>query len=98
MCGACYLVQTCSWSLLHAALATVAGGCEDGSVRIEGGQMDSLAGTMDGRLEICINNAWGTVCNNTFRSVDTAVACGQLVNFEREGKCSCLKPYIIIHV
>ena len=48
--------------------------------------MNNESQTMDGRLEICINNAWGTVCNNSFRGVDTQVACDQLVGFEREGK------------
>ena len=48
--------------------------------------MNNQTQTMDGRLEICINNAWGTVCNNSFRAVDAQVACDQLVGFERAGK------------
>ena len=49
------------------------------------GLVDNQTLTMDGRLEICINNAWGTVCNNLFRVRDAQVACNQLIGFEREG-------------
>ena len=31
-----------------------------------------------GRLEICHNHAWGTVCNNEFGELDAMVACRQL--------------------
>ena len=31
-----------------------------------------------GRLEIFINNQWGTVCGNGFDMIDAAVACLQL--------------------
>ena len=32
----------------------------------------------EGRLEVCINNAWGTVCNNQFTKEEARVACLQL--------------------
>ena len=32
----------------------------------------------EGRLEICMNNVWGTVCDNMFDATDAAVACRQL--------------------
>ena len=51
-----------------------------------GGKINNQTQTMDGRLEICINNAWGSVCNNSFRAIDAQVACNQLVGFERRGK------------
>ncbi len=57
--------------------------CEDGDVRLVEGESNNR--TMDGRLEICINNAWGTICNNAFRFFDAQVACNQLIGFEREG-------------
>ena len=46
------------------------------------------AGTREGRVEICINNAWGTVCDNLFGREDAAVVCEQLEGFQREGKSS----------
>lgn len=67
------------------AISTMAGDCEDGQVRLSGGRIDNQNLTMDGRLEICFNNAWGTVCNNLFRINDAQVACNQLIGFDREG-------------
>lgn len=55
-------------------------------VRLVGGMKNTSTLTMDGRLELCINNAWGTICNNSFRAFDAQVACNQLIGFRREGK------------
>ena len=57
--------------------------CSDGEVRLEGGY--DTEGTRQGRLEICFNRAWGTVCNESFSFPDARTACNQLVGFEREG-------------
>lgn len=33
----------------------------------------------EGRVEVCINNAWGTLCGDSFfSSVDAGVLCGQI--------------------
>ena len=37
-----------------------------------------------GRLEVCINNAWGTVCDDRFGSEDAAVACSQISGYSRQ--------------
>ena len=66
-------------------MSTLAGDCEDGEVRLSGGVVDDQNFTMDGRVEICFNNAWGSVCNNSFRIIDAQVACNQLPGFNREG-------------
>ena len=73
-----------------AAISTLAGDCEDGEVRLVGGTTNEQSLSMDGRLEVCFNNAWGTVCNNSFRLVDAEVACNQLVGFAREGTEWCI--------
>ena len=70
------------------AITTMPGNCEDGQVRLTEGITDEGNLTMDGRLEICINNAWGTICNNSFRVIDAQVACGQLSGFGTAGLCS----------
>ena len=47
--------------------------CIDGDVRLVGGYS-----SYEGRVEVCINQAWGTVCDNSWNSNDANVVCGQL--------------------
>ena len=42
--------------------ATVFSNCSDGDVRLVGG-----AASNEGRVEVCMNRAWGSVCNSTTR-------------------------------
>ncbi len=34
---------------------------------------------LEGRVEVCINNAWGTVCDNVFSESESDVICRQVV-------------------
>ncbi len=51
--------------------------CNDGDVRLVNG-----SNVLMGRLELCINNAWGTVCSGAFSAGFSAneaeVVCRQL--------------------
>ena len=47
--------------------------CSTGALRLVGGS--SLS---EGRVEICNDNVWGTVCDDFWGTVDANVACGQL--------------------
>ena len=42
-----------------------------------------------GRLEVCVNSAWGTVCSNAFGASDAAVACETIGGYNGTGK-SCM--------
>ena len=47
--------------------------CTNGQLRLAGGNIPS-----EGRVEICVNNVWGTVCDNSWGSADATVVCRQL--------------------
>ena len=47
--------------------------CTTGHLRLLGGSTQ-----YEGRVEICNNNVWGTVCDNSWTTNDAIVACRQL--------------------
>ena len=54
--------------------------CTNGDIRLEGG-----ASKLEGRVEICYDNIWGTVCHDNWDITDAKVVCGQL-GFSQFGK------------
>ena len=47
--------------------------CYDGQVRLAGGNVQQ-----EGRVEICVGNVWGTVCDDYWGVPDAQVVCRQL--------------------
>ena len=72
--------------------------CSDGDIRLVGGNTQ-----YEGRVEVCLNRAWGTVCSSRYSnwwwsyyyyrwsSTDTNVVCRQLGHMELgNGTIMCL--------
>ena len=47
--------------------------CNYGDIRLVGGSFDN-----EGRVELCINNSWDTICDDSRGSDDANVVCTQL--------------------
>ena len=63
-------------------VSTPFGNCTTGEGRLVGGVDSSTS--RSGRLEVCFNDAWGTVCDTTCGDADAAVACDQVIGFTRD--------------
>lgn len=73
--GACLNVSQVLFSItvvLHHSFSNL-GLCNDTDLRLVGGVNER-----EGRIEICFNETWGTVCSNGWTSSDANVACRQL--------------------
>ena len=55
--------------------------CASGDIRMVG-----FARGNDGRVDICIDGRWGSICDEGWSTVDAQVACTQL-GFSSEGSC-----------
>ena len=55
--------------------------CSNGEVRLAGGLTES-----QGRVEICYNNQWGTICHDFWGNNEATVACRRL-GYATVGKC-----------
>ena len=47
--------------------------CTDGAIRLVGGPSER-----EGRVEICYQNQWGSICDNGWGASDSQVVCRQL--------------------
>ncbi len=65
--------------------------CTQGAIRLQGGT------TNQGRVEICNNNVWGTVCDDLWGAADAQVACRQL-GFSTTGISEFLAPKTVTNI
>lgn len=82
-------VQFLSLYTISVGISTPVADCDDGEVRLADGNTQ-----YEGRVEVCINRVWGTVCSrdhsiyswlswyNTWGTVDSNVVCRQVGHME----------------
>ena len=59
--------------------------CEEGKVQLVDGFVPN-----EGRVEVCIDSTWGTVCNDHWGYHDAIVVCRQLGYEPYHGKFCCV--------
>ena len=60
--------------------------CTDGEIKLIGG-----TAAYEGTIQVCMNNRFGTICDEKFNSVAAGVVCNSL-GYPRQGKCMrCLQ-------
>lgn len=62
--------------------------CLTGSVRLA--DQTIINETVEGRVEVCINQAWGTVCETGFGAEDAGTVCVAARGYKRNGKSLCI--------
>lgn len=74
-------------------ISTDGGTCTNNAIRMLRNTTSTPFKT-NGRVEVCHNNQWGSICDTAWGTADAKVACGQL-GFSSSGKCRvCLRESV----
>ena len=93
-----------SMCILTILIVVTISNCTHGSLRLVSGS--SSVAVRQGRVELCYNNQWGTVCDDSWGSTDAGVACrqlgfssyGQKVNFLYPVNAVCPFPFLLTYI
>ena len=77
------ILSVTTYLMFCIALLTTNVNCTDGELRLSGGTT-----SREGRVEMCYERQWGTVCDNSWGVADAKVACRQL-GFSSYGNPLC---------
>ncbi len=69
-------------------IITIGSLCTDGELRLVNG-----SNQLEGKVEICINSAWGAVCDSSFTKEEATVVCRQLGILTSEGKSTKVRTH-----
>ena len=72
-------------SVLTHNVYTIEGPCMNGDLRLQ--DESGRSNVRRGRVEICMNGVWGSICDTTWDGDDATVVCRQL-GFSDQGKQS----------
>ena len=80
-------ISTCVAHSYHTACVYT--DCTDGDIRLIDGSNE-----LEGRVEVCVDGVWGTVCSDLWGTEESSVACRQL-GFSQTGTVIAIMSHAI---